>query len=270
MADNNTPTGKEAIEADPGISLPRMKLGETGIAALKTTSGRMHEEANLNFRYPYMLKVVSEMKYSPPVSIALGAINTLMNRAEVTVEPIEGETETDKVRRKFLLSALHDMENSWQSTMQSISTYKEYGHQVSEMVFRRRLKRNGSRYDDGLVGLAGLKNRPQNSIAKWNFSEDGRKLESISQTIRNVEEQHRFSKLLDEEGYIKIPREKFILFRADPVDDNPEGVSILRSAYLAYKQLTLLTDSMMIGVSKDIAGMPFAQVPPEYLSLIHI
>jgi len=269
MADNKTPTGNDtssAIAADPGISLPRIKLSETGVSALKTTSGKIYEEANQQFRYPNMLKVVSEMKYSPPVSIALGALNTLMNRSEVTVEPITGETATDKVRREFLLSVLHDMDNSWQATMQSISTYKEYGHQVSEMVFRRRLKKNGSKHDDGLVGLEGLKNRPQNSIARWNFSEDGRKLVSLSQSLRNIENPQRFQNIVDEQGHIEIPREKFLLFRADPVDDNPEGVSILRSAYLAYKQLTLLTDSMMVGVSKDIAGLPFAQLPAEFMS----
>lgn len=264
MAEDKTPTGN-AIEADEGISMPRIKLGETGVSALKMASGRIYEEANINFRYPNMIKVVQEMKCSPPVSIALGAINTLMNRAEVYVEPVEGETDQDKERRRYLHSVLHDMDNSWQSTMQSISTYKEYGHQVSEMVFRRRLRRNGSKYDDGLVGLAGLKNRPQSTIAKWNFDETGRNLLSISQSIANVENPHRFQNLVNTEGYIEIPRHKFVLFRADPVDDNPEGVSILRSAYLAYKQLTLLTDSMMIGVSKDVAGIPYAQLPPQYL-----
>lgn len=266
MANEQTPSGNDAIAADEGVSLPRIKLGAVGISALKTSSGKIHEEANLQFRYPNMLKVVSEMKYSPPVSIALSALNTLMNRTEVTVQPVIDETKEEKVRREFLLSVLHDMEDSWQSTMQNISTYKEYGHQVSEMVFRRRLKRNGSRYDDGLVGLAGLKNRPQNSIAKWNFSEDGRKLLSISQSLRNIENPQRFQNITNEEGYIEIPREKFILFRADPVDDNPEGVSILRSAYLAYKQLTLVTDQMMVGVGKDVAGIPYAQVPAQYLS----
>lgn len=266
MANDKAPSGTDAIEADEGVSLPRIKLGEVGISALKTSSGKIREEANMAFRYPNMLKVVSEMKYSPPVSIALSAINTLMNRTEVTVDAVVGETPEDKKRREFLLSVLHDMDSSWQATMQSISTYKEYGHQVSEMVFRRRLKRKGSKHNDGLIGLAGLKNRPQNSIVAWNFSEDGRKLISVSQTLANIENPQRFQNITNAEGHIEIPREKFILFRADPVDDNPEGVSILRSAYLAYKQLTLLTDNMMIGVSKDIAGIPYAQVPPQYLN----
>lgn len=267
MADNNTPTGQDiALQADEGVSMPRMRLGEVGFAALKTRAGKMQEESNMAFRYPQMLKVVAEMKYSPPVTIGLGAINVLMNRADVCVEPVPGETEQDKFRREYLYSVLHDMTESWQATMQSISTYKEYGHQVSEMVFRRRLTKNGSKFQDGLIGLEGLKNRPQNSIAKWNFSEDGRTLVSISQSITNVENSCRFQNLTDKDGYIVIPREKFILFRCDPVDDNPEGVSILRSAYLAYKQLSLLTDHMLTGVAKSVNGIPVAQLPPNYMN----
>jgi hypothetical protein len=250
---------------DEGVSVPRLKMGETGFAALKTRSGKMLEESNQNFRYPALLKVVAEMEASPPVAIALGAINTLMNRAEVTVEPVTGETEQDRTRREFLLSVLHDMENSWQSTMQSISSYKQYGHCVQEMVFRRRLPKNGSKWDDGLVGLKGLKCRPQNSIAKWNFSEDGRTLVSLSQSLTNVENSYRFQNLTDENGFIVIPREKFLLFRADAQNDNPEGVSCLKPCYLAYKQLTLLLDHLMTGVSKDTSGIPFAQLPPKYM-----
>ncbi len=263
MADNKMPEG---TAADNGTSVPRIKLGEIGFAALKTRSGKIYEEQNNAFSYPNMLKVVGEMKYSPPVAIGLQAINTLMNRAEVYVEPVAGETVTDKTRREFLFSALHDMEASWQATMQPISTYKEYGHAVSEIVLRRRLTKNGSKYNDGLVGLAGLKNRPQNSIAKWNFDESGRNLVSISQSIANVENSYRYRNITDENGFIVIPREKFLLFRADPVSDNPEGTSILRSAYLAYKQLSLLSDNMMVGVAKDISGVPYAQLPPEYMS----
>ena len=263
---NSSPSGDNAALApDEGASTPRISLREQGFSALKTRNGKMQEEANYAFRYPAMLKVVAEMKYSPPVSIGLGAINTLMNRADIMVEPVVDETKQEKSRREYLFSVFHDMESSWQSTMQSISTYKDFGHQVSEIVLRRRLKKNGSRFDDGLVGLKGLKSRPQYSIAKWNFSEDGRELVSISQSIAALENSYKFQNLTDENGHIVIPREKFLLFRADPDGDNPEGRSILTPAYLAYKQLSLLTDNLMVGVAKDIGGIPFAQLPPKYM-----
>lgn len=269
MADTQTPSGdNSSLKPDEGEVIPRLSLKETGFSAIKaTTTGKILEEANSQFRFPNILKVVSEMKYSPPVQIGLQAINTLMNRSDVTIIPLVDETAEEKQRRDFLFSVLHDMENTWQSTLQSISTYKEYGFQISEMVFRRRLKRNGSAYDDGLIGLKGLKNRPQNSIKKWNFSEDGRQLLGVSQSLENMPDGGaRFQSLQDEDGYIKIPREKFALFRCDPVDDNPEGQSCLRACYLAYKQLSLLSDNLMVGVAKDIAGIPYVKLDPRYMA----
>lgn len=265
---NSTPNGVAigSLSPDADITIPRIKLSETGFSALKTRVGRMHEEANRAFTYPAMLKVVAEMELSPPVSIGLNAINMLINRAEVYVVPTVGATDKEKDRASYLLSCLHDMESSWQSTMQSISTYLKYGHQVSEIVLKRRLYRNGSKWNDGLVGLRGLKSRPQNSIVKWNFDESGRNLVSLSQSISNVENSYRFRNLMNDEGLIEIPREKFLLFRADPASDNPEGNSILRAAYLAHKQLTLLTENMLVGVAKDASGIPVIKLPPEYMA----
>lgn len=269
MAKKTQPKGADssaALAPDEGTVTPRIKLGETGFSALKTRAGKMYEEANVQFRYPNMLRVVAEMKNSPPVAIGLSTLNTLMNRADVTVLPIVGETATDKARREYLLSVLHDMDDSFQTTMQSISSFKEYGHQVSEIVLRRRLNVNGSKFNDGLVGLRALKNRPQNSIYRWKWSDDGRTLEGLEQSIANMENSYRYTNQLNQNGLIDIPREKFLLFRADPADDNPEGNSILKAAYLAYKQLSLISDQLMTGIAKDVSGVPYAQIPPIYMA----
>lgn len=258
-------TQQNALGADEGVSVPRIRLGEVGFSALKTRNGKIYEQDTSAFRYPAMLKIVGEMSISPPVAIGLQALTTLMNRSNIIVQPVTGEDDTDRQRREYLESVFHDMTDSWQSTMQHISTFKEYGHQVSEMVFRRRLTKNGSKFQDGLVGLEALKNRPQNSISKWNYSTDGRTLESLSQSIANVENSFRFSNLTDENGLIVIPREKFLLFRCDAKTDSPEGTSILSACYLAYRQLTLLQDHLMLGISKDTSGIPYASLPPKFL-----
>jgi hypothetical protein len=254
-----------ALQPDKGAVIPRLKLSETGYLNLKTRNGRILEDANFAFRMPNLCKVVDEMKISPPVAIGLNALRMLINRAEVYVEPFD-DTPKHKQRAKFLESCLNDMESSWQTTMKSFFPFLEYGHHVSEKVFRRRLKSNGSKYNDGLVGVKALKPRPQHSIEKWNFSEDGRTLVGLSQNITSLENSYRFKALTNEDGLIEIPREKFLLFRADAVGDNPEGNSILKAAYLAFKQLSLLTDHMLIGVAKDTQGLPLVQIPPQYMS----
>lgn len=269
MARKKTPQGaanSDALAPDDGTAIPRIKMGETGFNTLKVRNGKMLEAANVAFRYPQMIRMVEEMVVSPPVAIGLNAQNTLFNRGDIVVEPLPDENEVDKARRDYLSTVLHDMEASWQQTLQSISSYKEYGHSIQEIVLRRRLYSAGSKYNDGLVGLKALKNRPQNSIAKWNFSTDGRTLESVSQSIAGMENSARFANLVDQNGFIVIPREKFLLFRCDATTENPEGNSVLKPVFLAYKQLSLITDQLMTGISKDVAGTPYAQLPPQYLS----
>jgi hypothetical protein len=261
--DSKTPEG--ATSADAGVTIPRLKLGETGFSALKTRNGQIMEEANIQFQMPYLAKVIADMSYSPAVSIGLGAINTLISRSQVAVEPVTGETEVDKVRREYLLSVLHDMENSFQSTLQNIATSKEWGHQVSEIVLGRRLWSKGSKHNDGLIRITKLAHRPQATLVKWNYDDTGRNLVSVSQSIANVENSYRFAKQTDENGLIVIPREKFLLFRSDATSDNPHGVSCLRACYLAWKQLTLLEEHMLRGVAKDTSGIPFAQLPVKFL-----
>lgn len=271
MADTQTPSGTDnsvALQADDGTTTPRMRLGEVGFSALKMRNGRIHEEANTQFQMPNLVKVIADMSYSPAVSIGLGAINTLISRSEVAVEPVTGETDAEKVRREYLLSVLHDMETSFQSTLQNIATSKEWGHQVSEMVFRRRLWKNGSKWNDGLIGLSKLAHRPQATLVRWNYDDSGRNLVSVSQNISNVEGSFRFANLMDENGLIVIPREKFLLFRSDATSDNPHGVSCLRACYLAWKQLTVLEEHMLRGVAKDTAGLPFAQIPMQYMNAV--
>lgn len=269
MAANSTPTGTDnsaALQADEDTTIPRLRLGEVGFSALKMRNGRIYEEANTQFQMPNLAKVIADMSYSPAVSIGLGSINTLISRSEVDVEPVTGETESDKARREYLFSVLHDMENSFQSTLQNIATSKEWGHQVSEMVFRRRLYKNGSKHNDGLIGISKLAHRPQATIVKWNYDESGRNLVSVSQSISNVENSSRYSSLTDENGLIIIPREKFLLFRSDATSDNPLGSSCLKSVYLAWKQLTLLEDHLLRGVAKDTSGIPYAQLPVKFMS----
>jgi len=266
MPEANAPDGvATALQPDTGAVVPRLKLGATGFNVLKTSNGRIYEEANAAFRMPARIKVVDEMRLSPPISIAMNALKMLMNRAEMYVEPFD-DTPKHRERAKFLHSCLHDMEETFQQTMQNTFPVLEYGFHISEKVYRRRLKSNGSKYNDGLVGLKCLATRPQSSIEKWNFSEDGRELVSVSQSIANLENSYRFSNLKNQDGLIDIPREKFVLFNVDPTNGNPEGNSVLKAAYLAYKQLTLLTDNMMLGVAKDTQGLPVIGIPPQYMS----
>lgn len=249
---------------DSGSIIPRIKLGDVGFVGLKTTNGYIIEEPTRAFRYPAMLKVVDEMRNNPTVATALSAYKLLMKRAKWDVEAPVGASAEQIERAKFIKTCLDDMDDSWSNTVSSWFDYLEYGSHVSEKVFRRRLRKNGSKFDDGLVGLKRLSPRSRSSIQRWDFSEDGRELLGVEQTLRYMDKAYMFSGQLDERGFIYIPREKFLLFTADGTLGNPEGNSILKAVYLAYKQLSLLQDQELLSVAKSVQGILKITAPPRY------
>jgi hypothetical protein len=265
MADNST--NSAGLQADSEATIPRIRLGEAGFSGLRVTNKQILEEANRVFQYPQFLKTVSEMRNNPTVAAAFNVYRMLISRVKWTVEPPEKATDEQKTRAKHVQQCMDDMEGSWESFISDTLTYLEYGFSVQEKVYRRRLKKNGSKYNDGLVGLRKLAPRGQDTISKWYFSEDGRDLVALGQATVNLENAHRYQNITgkNEDGVVEIPRDKVLLFTADATKGNPQGRSLLKPIYLAYKRLELLQDQELLGIAKDLAGIPLIQIPPKYM-----
>jgi hypothetical protein len=254
------------LQSDSGAVIPRVSLGESGFIGLRTSNGQILEEANRAFRFPAFLKTVNEMRNDPTIAAALNVYRMMINRVDWKVEPPVDATETEKQRADFVASCMGDMEGTWGQFISETVTYIEYGFSVQEKVYRRRLTRNGSKFNDGLVGLRKIATRSQDTIRHWNFSEDGRDLVSIGQSLVNLENGSRYiANTSAKDGVITIPRSKFMLFSVDSVKGNPEGKSLLKNVYLPYKQLTMLKDQLLLGVAKDMAAVPIVYLPPDLM-----
>jgi phage gp29-like protein len=67
--------------------------------------------------------------------------------------------------------------------------------------------------------------------------------------------------------YVKpIPIEKALLFRVKQYKNNPEGRSLLRNAYRPWYYKHRIEEIEAVGIERDLAGLPIAYIPPEYLS----
>jgi len=205
------------------------------------------------------------MRNNPTVGAALTIYRLLLSRVEWDVQPPSDATEQEKERAAIVKTMMDDMEQSWGNFIESIIPYLEYGFSVNEKVFRRRLKRNGSRWNDGLVGIKKLPVRSQETISRWVFSEDGADLIRVEQNLQYLENGARFLNRTNERGLIEIPREKFLLFTCSGTKGNPEGNSILKPIYLAFKQLSLLADQELLSIAKDVQGILKIEIPPKYL-----
>lgn len=254
-----------ALEADAGNAIPRLSLGETGYQGLKISNHQIYAERNKVFRWPNIINVEAEMSADATVSTAIGVYTQMLNSVPWFVKPPADADETEKARAEFAASCMEDMEHSWESFMKEVTTNVRFGFSVQEIVLRRRTKKNGSKHNDGKVGIRKLAPRSQDTICKWYFSEDGRTLEAVGQSLHNLENNWRFVNLMNEDGVLKIDREKVLIFSVDSTNGNPLGRSMLKSVFLPYKQLSLLKDQLMLGIAKDLQGIPCIGIPSDLL-----
>jgi hypothetical protein len=267
MADNKTPEGASAaLSQDEGTTIPRIKLNEQGFLGLRTINGRILDEANQAFLYPNFIKTVQEIRHNPTVGSAMQVYRMMVSRVNWRVVPHKDATPVEKERARIIGTMMHDMEGSWKGFIEEVVPYLEYGFGVHEKVFRRRLKKNGSAYQDGLVGLRKIAPRNQETIEKWIFSDNGADLLGVQQNISNVENSYRFQNVKNENGLIPIDREKFLLFTASANRGNPQGNSMYKNIYMSYKILTILQEQELIALSKDVQGILKIELPPQYLA----
>lgn len=255
-----------ALSPDDNVTIPRISLKETGFVGLKVSSGQILQESNRAFQYPAFIKTVNEMRNNPTVGAAMNVYRGMLTRPEWFVQPQVNATEVQKERAKFVETVMHDMSDSWETFIHSVVPYLEYGYMIHNIVPYRRLRRNGSKHNDGLVGIRKLAIRNPETIAKWVFTEDGSELVKVEQSIAHLQDAYKFQSQLNDNGLVDIPRDKFLLFTASATAGNPQGNSIYKNIYLAFKQLTLLQDQQLLSIAKDVQGIMCIEVPAEYLA----
>ncbi len=254
------------LTQDDSATIPRIAMTEKGYTGLRRSGKQIIEESNREFQFPNFLKIVDEMSNNPTVATPLNIYNMMLGRVSWSVQPPTKATEQQKERAKFVESCMYDMEHSWGSFISEVLPYLKYGFGVHEIVPRRRLLRNGSKFNDGLVGLRKLPARSQSTISGWLYSEDGRTLEYVRQSLANSTTAPNYMQLTKNGTEIDLPRSKLLLFRCDATRDNPEGRSILKGCYLAYKQLEIVQDQELMGLARDCQGIPVMGIHPKFMS----
>lgn len=269
MPSSNSAEGaEESLKPDEGQTVPRIKLGAQGFVGLKVQGKKILEETQTAFRYPAFISTVAQMRNNPTVGSAMNVYRMMMSRVQWDVQEPVGATAQDIARTNIIRTMMHDMEGqSWSSFIESVIPYLEYGFGVHEKVLRRRLLRNGSKYNDGLVGIKKIAPRSQDTITGWLFSEDGSELLGIEQDINTLQYAYKFVNKKNRDGKIEIDRDKFLLFSASASKGNPEGNSIYKNIYLAFKQMSLLQDQELLGIAKDIQGILKIAIPPRYMDV---
>lgn len=189
------------------------------------------------------------------IGAILFAVEMLMRQCEFHIEPT-GDTEKDKEAAEFVESCMDDMERTWADTLSEILSFLTYGWSYHEIVYKRRVGRTNSpvthsKYTDGLIGWRKLPIRSQDTLYGWLYKDDSDELIAMDQ----VPPPH-FEHCI-------IPVEKALHFRTRSRKDNPEGRSILRTAYRAYYFKKRLEEIEGYGIERDLAGFPVLYAPAD-------
>lgn len=246
---------------------PRMAFNELGRTGLKAFSGVLYEEFLTELRGTRAVKTYTEMKENNAVVAAmLFAVESLLRSVDWTTVPAS-ESEQDIAAAKFLDECMHDMSHTWEDFISEVLSMLPYGWSYFEQVYKVRIgpdrknPKHKSQYTDRRVSWRKFSIRSQESMVRWEFDDKGG-IRGMYQRPIGPYGMHGGGDYKE----IYIPIEKALLFRTTSTKGNPEGRSILRSAYRSYYYASRIEEIEGIGIERELAGMPIAYVPIELLS----
>lgn len=233
--------------------MPR-NMKEYGSIGQRRYSGVFSEEFLKELQGKRGIEVYREMSENDDICGAiLYTIEILIRQATWTVQP-GGSDQIDIECAEFVESCMNDMQDTWTDTISEILSFLAFGWSYHEIVYKRRTgnsrdPRQNSKYTDGLIGWQKLPIRSQETLYQWEYDENDN-LTGMTQ--------------LPPPRYIMatIPIEKALLFRTRSRKNNPEGRSILRTAYRPWYFKRRIQEIEGMGIERDLAGLPVL-TPPE-------
>jgi hypothetical protein len=244
-------------------------IEEIGMSGLNRVSGFIYEELLPELRGERGRKQLRMMIDEDPIIGAFRLmIETLCRQVRFDFEAASEKNEDEKAAEFCRGIFFEDMSTTWQDTMSEVLSMVWWGWEWSEVVYKVRsgeepgtykdskgVERTlaSSIYDDGKIGIRKLSPRAQETLFRWGFDDRG----GIRSMIQLAPPYYRF---------VELPIEKSALFRTTSLKNNPEGRSVLRNAYTSWYFKRNLQRIEAIGVERDLAGIPIAWMPTQFLS----
>ncbi len=195
----------------------------------------------------------------PTCGAILFAIEMLLRNAKWSIQSAADDSKAEEAK-VFVEEVFDDMAHSWEAFIADVCSMFTYGFAPMEIVWKKRGgdttdKTTRSKFDDEKVGIRKLSLRAAPTVLRWEFdpNDDGEVVGLYQQPPVDTQ--------------IYIPAEKFLLFRTSPRGGNPQGRSLLRNAYRAWHFKRRIEEFEGIGVERDLAGLPVARIPSEYMRL---
>ena len=229
-------------------------IGSTG---LRQFGGFVSEEFLPELQGQKGHRVYREMSDNDPIIGAIiFAITNLIRQAKWNVEPADSTPEADAMKT-FFEECMQDMTTPWGSVIDEACSMFVYGFAPMEIIYKRRVGFTGdpqtrSRFTDGRVGIRAISLRAQNTVVQWDIDDADGSIDGLYQQPYTGPQVH-------------IPIEKLLLFRTTEQRQNPEGRSLLRTAYRSWHYKKRIENTEAVGLERDLAGYPVAYIPGTYM-----
>jgi len=243
------------------------KLSETeaksilGVAGDNTYNGQIRADEFLpDLRGGKAVKKYREMRDNDStIGAVMYSVEQILRDVNLDVKPANDSPEA-KIEADFVKSVLHDMDHSLDDHIAEALSFLSYGFAWFEVVYKRRVgpsersDKKRSKYSDGRIGVRKIASRAPWTINKFDVDRTTGDVLGIEQSVGNFSSKNY------------IPVNKSLYYRTTSINGDPSGRSILRNAYTSYEYLNNLQSIEAIAVERELAGIPVARIPAEYLS----
>jgi hypothetical protein len=252
MATDLNSTPKKNVDLN-SIS-KKLSQGEVGQLGYERAGGYVTDEFLPELRGVRGLRKYREMGDNDPTCGALlSAIEKMIQAVKWDVIPADESPEAQDYAVFAKQVLFEDMETEWDDFITEALSMLRYGWSYFEIVTRRRLKKDGSKFDDGWYGIERLAPRAQETLLHWEIDDKGKVL-----GLWQLPPNGGFS--------VFIPIDKALHFVTKSNKGSPEGYSVLRNAYKPYSYLDKIQKIEAIGIERDLTGLPVVKIPSDYFN----
>lgn len=232
-----------------------------GIAGDNTHNGQIRADEFLpELRGKRAIRKYREMRDNDStIGAVMYATEQVLRDVDIKVMPCN-DTPEAKREADFVESIFKDMDHTLDDHISEALSSLTFGFAWFEVVYKRRngvsdrSEKGNSRYSDGRIGVRKIASRAPWTISKFD----------VDQKTGDVLGIHQEGTGFSNTNY--IPSRKSLYYKTTAINNDPSGRSILRNAYTSYEYLNNLQSIEAIAVERELAGIPVARIPSEYLS----
>ena len=232
-----------------------------GVAGDNTYNGQIRADEFLpELRGKKAIRKYREMRDNDStVGAVMYSVEQILRDIDLHVKPADN-SDAARVEKEFVESVLDDMDHTLDDHISDALSYLSYGFGWFEVIYKRRVgptersPKKNSKYTDGRIGVRKIASRAPWTVSKFD-------VEQKTGDVLGIEQEVGFMG-----GRNYIPVNKSLYYRTTSLNGDPSGRSILRNAYTSYEYLNNLQSIEAIAVERELAGIPVARIPAEYLS----